>query len=451
MGGDGPLFQTWRSPREGGAAGARLRALRVVAVAGARGSLVPLRGELAIGREPPGAGGLALADREVSRLHARVLPEGDGDTLVDAGSRNGCWLNGLRVMRAPLRHGDVLRLGRTLLLYLDEPLRADEPDAAPLPGVIAESVAMRRVAAEARLVAPHAAPVLVTGDTGVGKEVVARAIHALSGRDGPFVALNCAAIAAGVAESELFGHAQGAFTGAARSHPGLFAAAAGGTLFLDEIGEMAAELQPKLLRALATGEVRAVGATAAQELDVRVVAATNRDLAAAVAAGRFRADLYARLHGYAIHVPRLGERRDDIVPIATAFLASRAAPPLSPDAAEALLLHDWPLNVRELERAVEAAAVRAAGGKEIAAGHLPPGLAARLGERAAPRVDGSTPAPPLSLLVSRDGVPTREELCEVLARFAGNVARVADFFGKERQQIYRWARRHGVDPRDYRR
>jgi transcriptional regulator with GAF, ATPase, and Fis domain len=448
--GSGSAFSTWRSPQGAATGSARLRFVRVLPVGAGRARTVVLEGEpVTIGRDD-GAATLALRDREVSRTHALLFAQTLGGWgIEDQKSSNGTFVDGKRAAHAKLVHGAVIRVGATLLLYLDEELRPGETFDAMSDRIVAQSLPMMRVHAEAALVAPHATPVLVTGATGVGKEVVAREIHRLSGRSGPFVPVNCAAIAAGVAESELFGHAEGAFTGASRATGGLFAAADGGTLFLDEIGEMPLDIQPKLLRALSSGEVRAVGSTASRTIDARVVAATNRDLAATVEAGSFRADLFARIGGYAIHLPPLRARRDDIVPLATTFLARRRAPPLSVDAAEALLLHDWPLNVRELELVCEAAAVRAAGAERILPAHLPPAIVDRLGARGLTVEVGGVTAP-LSVLVPRDTPPSRDQLIQVLERLEGNIARVAAFFGKERQQIYRWARRHDIDLDAYR-
>jgi transcriptional regulator with GAF, ATPase, and Fis domain len=261
------------------------------------------------------------------------------------------------------------------------------------------------------------------------------------------VPVNCAAIAPELAESELFGHVAGAFTGATRASDGLFVAADGGTLFLDEVGELPLELQAKLLRALAKGEIRAVGSSAARAVDVRVVAATLRDLDGAVRADRFRADLLNRLAGWRVTLPALRARRDDLIAIAQAFIAKLRGPGLSPDAAEALLLHDWPGNVRELERVIAAAVVRASDARAEAIGlpHLPPAMALRLGERA---TAGPTLAPPV--IPQGGAVPTKDELCAVLARMGGNIARVAEHFHKERQQVYRWARRYDIDLGAYR-
>ena len=226
--------------------------------------------------------------------------------------------------------------------------------------IVFRSAAMARVDKLIERVAEATSPVLITGETGTGKELVARALHARSGRrKKPFCAVNCSAIAANLIESELFGHAQGAFTGADRERPGLFAAADGGTLFLDEIGELPLELQPKLLRVLQEGEVRPVGETRPRRVNVRVLAATARDLKAEAAAGRFRDDLFYRLAVIEIHLPPLRERREDIPLLAEHFLQRIAAregrtpPALAPDALAVLQGYAWPGNIRELENFLE--------------------------------------------------------------------------------------------------
>jgi DNA-binding NtrC family response regulator len=235
-------------------------------------------------------------------------------------------------------------------------------------GMVARSEEMQRVVELARRVARVDSTVLITGDSGVGKERVARLIHTESSRVArPFVAINCAAVTETLLESELFGHSRGAFTGATSDRPGLFEAAHGGTLFLDEVGEVAPAMQAKLLRALQEREVRRVGENKSRAVDVRVLAATNRDLLAEVEAGRFRKDLYYRLRVVELRIPPLRERRDDILPLARAFLAASAERSrrklggLSPKAADQLLRYDWPGNVRELENAIERAVALATG------------------------------------------------------------------------------------------
>jgi DNA-binding NtrC family response regulator len=231
--------------------------------------------------------------------------------------------------------------------------------------IIAESARMRQVVALAKRVAPTPATVLIQGESGTGKEVIARLIHHMSDRIGrPFVAVNCKAFAETVLESELFGHEKGAFTGALEARAGCFERADGGTLFLDEIGEISEAFQAKLLRALQEREILPVGGSAPRAVDVRVVAATNRDLAGAVRSGRFREDLFFRLNVIPIQIPPLRERMDDLRPLIASFLEGHASRSghrrtLSPEAMSALLAHEWPGNVRELENVIERAFILA--------------------------------------------------------------------------------------------
>jgi two-component system nitrogen regulation response regulator GlnG len=262
------------------------------------------------------------------------------------------------------------------------PTGADRPAAtlADRGLLVGSSPPMQEVFKQISLVAPTDLPVLITGETGTGKDLAARAIHAHGPRrDRPFVAASLGALAPSVIESELFGHVRGAFTGATADRPGLFAMADGGTLFLDEIGEAPIDLQVKLLRALETREVTPVGAATPRTLDVRVIAATNRDLAAAIAAGTFREDLYHRLHVFPIHMPPLAARGDDIETLAGHLLARHAAgrPEQTMSAGFLAAIRDrpWPGNVRGLKHAIEYAAVVARGGT-LRPEHLPPATAA---------------------------------------------------------------------------
>jgi DNA-binding NtrC family response regulator len=391
---------------------------------------------------------IGLDDAEVSRLHA-VLELDDTKCwrLRDLGSRNGSFVNGARIGQQRLVDGDVLRLGAHLLLvqHLDGAAcrRLVESRLPQSDRLIGKSPVMLALHDQLHAAAAARLPTLVLGESGVGKELLAETLHAAWG-GGPFVPVNCAAMPDSLAESELFGHARGAFTGAGGASAGLFGAADGGTLFLDEVGELSPLVQAKLLRALATGEVRAVGEQRARRVNACVIAATNRDLAASIAQGEFRDDLYARLAGSVVHAPPLRVRRDDIPDLVRHFLAE-AASDVAVDALEALLLHDWPRNVRELEHVVRAAlpAARAAGCLTLE--HLPPSFKRpfdareHTGERL-----GSESWREL-LGVRRDAAPTADELRRVLAHFRGNVSRVAAFFGRERTQIYRWAELLAVD------
>jgi len=243
-----------------------------------------------------------------------------------------------------------------------------------MPGLVCQSAAMRRVLETAAVVAASDVPVLITGPTGSGKEVIAQLIHRASPRShAPLVAANCAGLPESLLESELFGHVRGAFTGADQTRAGLFRAASGGTLFLDEIGELPLHLQPKLLRALETRQITPVGSDRPVEVDIRLVAATNRNLAEEVQAGRFREDLYYRLNGIELAVPPLVERPEDILPLARQFAQEFAGATVrfSPQAAQGLLAYGWPGNVRQLRNAVQRACLLCRG-DVILPEHLPP-------------------------------------------------------------------------------
>ncbi|MEC7525375.1 MAG: sigma 54-interacting transcriptional regulator [Myxococcota bacterium] len=427
------------------------RSARVIVVdspdAEARGRAVLLSdAPVSIGRVGHVEGGLALQDGELSRRHAVLEKEEATGTwwLRDLNSRNGCFVDGVRQEHAGLVDQDVVRVGASVLLFEKVELEADAAlAAAEEPPLFGRSLAMQRARGEVARVAARDMPVLVLGESGAGKELVARALHARSGRKGALVAVNCGALPPDLVESELFGHVAGAFTGASKPSEGLFVAASGGTIFLDEIGEMPLAVQPKLLRVLATGEVRPVGGSQARAVDARVVAATNRDLRAEVEAERFRGDLFARLTGWTIALPPLRARREDVLPLAARFLAREGAPErIEPDAVEALLLHRWPFNVRELEQVCSAIAVRAAGADEVLLDHLPAELRGAVELR---RPVAAVGAPPISLSVRPDGTPTADELSRVLRHYGGNIAQVATFFGRDRRQIYRWIDRYELD------
>jgi two-component system nitrogen regulation response regulator GlnG len=310
-------------------------------------------------------------------------------------------------------------------------------------------------------------PVLVTGESGTGKELIARALHAASARSaGPFVAVNSAAIPRDLLESELFGHERGAFTGAIESRPGRFREASGGTLFLDEIGDMPTELQAKLLRTLQSGEVTAVGSRRTERVDVRIVAATHRDLDASVASGRFREDLLYRLRVVPIHVPPLRERREDIPALVEHFLAryeeSLAGRRLllSSAALEALQRHDWPGNVRELENAIKRALVLAQGdvlGPDDFAFLSTAPSAAPAAAPAGASLENVVVRSVETLLAGPEPSDLYRELIErvekplletVLARTGGNQLRAAALLGINRNTLRKKLTELGIEPRE---
>ncbi len=294
----------------------------------------------------------------------------------------------------------------------------------------------------AETVAPTESTVLIQGDSGTGKEVIARYIHELSPRsEGPFVSINCGALPESLLESELFGHVKGSFTGAVRDHQGLFAAARAGTFFLDEVGETTPAIQVKLLRVLQEREVIPVGGTEPVQVDVRLIAATNRDLDEEIRAGRFRSDLYYRLNVIAIHLPPLRSRRDDIPVLAEAFLRriaeQRHEEPktIDSDALDAILAYDWPGNVRELENALERATTLTKGG-EIPASALPVRVTER---RAEPLVaERVHPNPTLDVV-------ERAYIMWVLQSEAGNKTRAAEVLGIDPSTLYRKLGRYEND------
>ncbi|MGB8931287.1 MAG: sigma-54 dependent transcriptional regulator [Anaeromyxobacteraceae bacterium] len=300
--------------------------------------------------------------------------------------------------------------------------------------VVAESDAMKAVLLRVRDFADADAPVVVFGESGTGKEIVARALHANGPRrDGPFVAINVAAVPGELLESELFRHVRGAFTGAATAKEGLLEAASGGTLFLDEIGEMPLPLQAKLLRAVQEGEVRRVGDTRTFSVDVRFVCATHRDLKALIARGQFREDLYYRLKVLSLRVPPLRERRADILPLARALMAAEKRPPagLSPAAEQALLAYGWPGNVRELGNAVKHGSALSRGG-------------AILPEQLPEEVTGALSAIPGDAPLLTLAEVERDHALRVLARVGGSQQEAARILGVGRTTLWRKLKSWGI-------
>jgi DNA-binding NtrC family response regulator len=330
-------------------------------------------GVAVVGKDP--SCDVPLDDAFVSARHLRIEAAEGRWRVVDLGSTNGIFVGGARVARAELPLGVAVRLGDSELVLeaRDAPLPREGPGAAaPFEGMLSRDPGMRQVFDLVERVAASDAAVTILGETGTGKELVARALHARSPRaGGPFIPVNCSAIAETLIESELFGHEKGAFSGAERQRKGAFEEADQGTVFLDEIGELPPDLQPKLLRVLELGEVKRVGASRPLQVSVRIVAATHRDLRAQVRAGKFREDLFYRLCVVPITVPPLRARRGDVRLLAEAFLA-RGAPrglPLrwSEAALDRLARYDWPGNVRQLRNVVQRALLFRGEGPEIGA------------------------------------------------------------------------------------
>jgi transcriptional regulator with AAA-type ATPase domain len=389
---------------------------------------------------------LRIPDPRMSSDHGRLVRDGAAWRLDDPSSKNGCILNGELTRTEVLGDGDVLELGHTFFLFrlaaaapgapdLDaDALTPPAPDLATFAGGLAESYA--RLAR----VADTDVPVLVFGETGTGKELVARAVHALSARKGPFVAVNCGALPETLVEAELFGAKRGAFSGATADRPGLVRGADGGTLFLDEIAELRASSQAAFLRVLQEREVMPLGDTRAQKVDVRFVAATHRKLDDLVQSGGFRRDLYARLFGFTIELPPLRARREDLGLLVRALLARRpggVSASFTPAAARMLHAYDWPLNVRELEK-VLASAVALAKGRAIDVADLPD-------------VVRTPPAPSSAATSSSGDDALKAKLVALLETHRGNIAAVARAVGKDRMQVHRWVRRFAIDLDAFRR
>jgi hypothetical protein len=393
---------------------------------GPQGRITPLEDvpRLVLGREAEGPG--RNVGEAVSRRHAEVRREGDLVILSDLGSSNGTFVNGLPIKDRPLRRGDVIRLGDWIGVVIAD---AGLPHASTFqvlsPGLVAGPDLIELLGPVRSLASGSALPIIVEGETGTGKERVARAIHVWSGRRGPFVAVNAAAIPESMAEAELFGHRKGAFTGADRAGSGYFRAAEGGTLLIDEVVDLPLTIQAKVLRSLENREVVPLGETAPTPLDVRIIAATQLPLRQAVEERRMRPDLLARLDGVTVRLSPLRERIREVPFLFANFLTEhlgQAVPRVSPRLIERLCLYDWPFNVRELER--EAARLAGLHGREpvLRTAHL----SARLGR------EGGGPAP-----VTFDGGDEADSLAAALRIFHGNVARAAEALGISRQRAYR--------------
>jgi DNA-binding NtrC family response regulator len=385
---------------------------------------------------------VVLDDPLVSRLHARLDVEGDEYILRDLGSTNGTRVGRTRIRAAFLDDGAELELGTTKLVFrlLDEPFEIGLADEERFEEMIGGSVAMRELFAVCAKVAPTDAPLIIGGETGTGKDLVARAIHKRSRRAAkPFVVLDCGAIPPNLIESELFGHEKGAFTGATATRAGVFERADGGTVFLDELGELALELQPKLLRCLETGEVTRVGGEKPISVDFRAIAATHRDLPQLITEQRFRADLYYRLAVIRVTVPALRERREDIPRLASHFAREALADApaaIAPDVLDAmfgeLTRHDWPGNVRELRNVVERAVILA-DPKLIASATDATGELQRSLEKAVHKQ--------LTLRAAR-AEREREYLVDLLRATEGNLDRAAEIADVHRKSLERLIRQH---------
>ena len=388
-----------------------------------------------LGRGDGALGYAALDDPELSRRHLEVAATADGVALKDLASRNGTWMDGRRISERIARAGELVTIGCIGLLVH----RARRELVEPKTPMVVASLAMVELIEQIHDAATRDRAVLIEGETGVGKELIAREIHAASGRGGAFVALNCAAVGEGVLLSELFGHVQGAFSGALHHRRGIVAEADAGTLFLDEIGDASPALQAALLRLLEQREYRRLGEDRLHTSSARVVAATHVGLDEAIEAGRFRRDLHSRLARWHVVVPPLRERHADIVPLARRVLADLEDPrPLMPDLVEALHRHHWPANIRELAAVIEQAAAESKG----EAVGVTRGVRSRL-EVSIESSKGNSKSGAQSRSARQR--PSREELLGSVERAHGNLRQAAKDLGISRATLYRWLEPAGVE------
>ena len=422
-----------------------------------------------IGKSPDND--LVLADATVSRDHCELIRDSRGYLLRDLGSTNGTLLDGAVIREGYLSAGAVISVGRVELKvrpFADriEVLPSELERFGDLHG---QHPAMREVFGLLERLAPSDATLLIGGETGTGKDLLARAAHAASPRaQGPFVVVDCGAVVASLIESELFGHEKGAFTGASESRKGAFELAHKGSLFLDEIGELPLAMQPKLLRALETRRIRRVGAEREIPVDIRVIAATHRDLKREVERGHFREDLYFRLAVVPLHLPALRERRMDIPLIAHALLSqltsgssgSGAARSdgegpelaLTPETLQALQAHDWPGNVRELRNVLERSALmaRAAGERQVRVMGLPLHVTAQEPNEASKLAAASAAGafdPQKSYRDTREAWELdfeRRYVTWLLERHQGNLSSAARAADMDRKYLHKLAKKHGL-------
>ena len=435
-------------------AGATPDELELVVLSGkARGQRAKLRQHLRIGKAKDND--LVLPDDTVSRHHCELERTAGGVSIRDLGSTNHTRIGRSKVREATIQPGTTIVVGDIELSLRAEPNRAQvmPSEANHFGDALGPSLAMRQIFGILERIAPTDASVLLCGETGTGKDVLARSVHGASPRaDEPFVVVDCGAVSYNLIESELFGHERGAFTGAVAQRKGAFETARKGTVFLDEVGELPLDVQPKLLRVLESGEFRRVGGNKTLRSEARIVAATKRDLNAEVERGKFREDLYFRLAVVPITVPPLRQRREDIAPLIEHFLgAARRREPgaqeirLAQETIAALSAHDWPGNVRELRNVLDRAIyiATASGESEVRMVDLPVAASARVG--------GSNPElyfdQDKSYRETRAAFEADFEkryVAWLLGRHKGNISAAARAAKMDRKHLYDLARKHGL-------
>ncbi len=428
----------------GARAGGNLTIVAAVLSGTHKGLTKPMGGRMRIGKAQDND--LVLTDDTVSRHHCELIRSPEGIHIRDLDSTNGTRVDGTRVREAMVQPGSVVKVGEVEISLRPstqkiEVLPSDKPQFGT---AIGQSLSMRTIFGVLERIAPTDATVLLEGETGTGKDVLARSIWQASQRaPKPFMVVDCGAVSYSLIESELFGHERGAFTGAVSSRQGAFELADGGTVFLDEIGELPLDVQPKLLRVLETREFRRVGGNKTMHTNVRVIAATKRDLLREVQAGKFREDLYFRLAVVPVTVPPVRSRREDIPLLVTHILKASGATEMNvaPETLQALAAHDWPGNVRELRNVLERAVymAQAVGSRELSVIALP--------GSAAPIDTAFVFEPGKSYRDTRakyDGEFEKRYVKWLLGRHTGNVSAAAREAKMDRKHLHDMAKKHGL-------
>ncbi len=402
---------------------------------------------------------LVIADETVSRVHFEIVRDGKGYLVRDLNSTNGTFLDGAEIKEAYIRAGSVVGAGAIELKFtpFEERIEILPSEKEVLGEMVGRSTAMREIFGLIERIAPTDATVLIEGETGTGKDMIARTLHLLSKRTAaPFIVVDCGAVAGTLIESELFGHEKGSFTGAIAARQGAFELASGGTVFLDELGELSLDLQPKLLRVLEQRELRRVGGSKTLKVDLRVIAATRKDLRNEVEKGKFREDLYFRLNVVPITAPSLRDRREDVGMLVDHFLArmvpaGTTVPELSEGTRAALYAHDWPGNVRELRNVIERA---------LALGTDPGAMVAPLGAEPFARAHaGPAGGAPVDMEFQggtsfRDSKEKWNEVFErrylswLLKRAEGNISKAARDADMDRKYLHKLLRKYEIDAGD---
>ena len=441
-----------RIRREATPATVNLRRCKLVVIKGSqRGTEFVVSGDtFRVGKAPEND--LILADETVSRVHFEIARDAKGYLVRDMKSTNGTFLDGAEVKEAYLRAGSVIGLGSCELKFtpFEERIEILPSEKEQLGEMVGKSSAMREIFGLIEKIAPTDATVLIEGETGTGKDMIARTLHLLSPRhDAPFIVVDCGAVAGTLIESELFGHEKGSFTGAVTARQGAFELASGGTVFLDELGELSLDLQPKLLRVLEQRELRRVGGTKTIKVDLRVIAATRKDLRSEVEKGKFREDLYFRLNVVPITAPALRERREDIPLLIDSMLAKLGGvenkATLTDQTRAALMAHDWPGNVRELRNVIERA---------LALGADPGMLVAPLGQgepKAAQLHEKVEFEPNVSFRDTKEKwneLFERRYLAWLIKRADGNISKAARDADMDRKYLHKLLRKYGITAGD---